>query len=81
MTVNIVICVITVIGGCTIGQIPLNIIQLLWTNLIMDVLAAIALGTEPPNKDQKQASSDRVSRKDKLFTPFMWRQILVQAVY
>lgn len=51
MTINIVICVITVLGGCTIGQIPLNIIQLLWTNLIMDVLGAIALGTEPPLMD------------------------------
>lgn len=78
MTINIVICIITVIGGCTIGQIPLNVIQLLWTNLIMDVLGAIALGTEPPNKDSNTA---RVSRKDKIFTPFMWRQIIIQAVY
>jgi len=53
MTINIVICIITVLGGCTIGRTPLNVIQMLWTNLIMDVLGAIALGTEPPNKDQQ----------------------------
>ena len=78
MTINIVICLITVIGGMTIGQIPLNIIQLLWTNLIMDVLGAIALGTEPPSKSH---SGSRLSRRMKLFTPKMWRQILGQTVY
>jgi len=73
MTINLVICTITVIGGFTIGHTPLNVIQMLWTNLVMDVLGAIALGTEPPNKDQSKASTTRVSRKDKIITPFMWR--------
>lgn len=81
MTINLVICIITVLGGCTIGHTPLNVIQMLWTNLVMDVLGAIALGTEPPNKDQSKASTTRVSRKDKIITPFMWRQIIVQASY
>ena len=45
LTVNIVICYITFLGGL-IGHPPLNVIQMLWTNLIMDILAAIALGTE-----------------------------------
>jgi hypothetical protein len=39
----------------------------------MDVLGAIALGTEPPSKNQKNVTSERVSRRDKIFTPFMWR--------
>lgn len=29
------------------GTIPFNVIQLLWINLVMDILGAIALGTEP----------------------------------
>jgi magnesium-transporting ATPase (P-type) len=36
------------IGGATLGHSPFSVIQLLWTNLIMDVLAAIALASEPP---------------------------------
>jgi len=76
MTVNIVVCFITLLGGMTIGQIPLNIIQLLWTNLIMDVLGAIALGTEPPMMEDQYVHSTRVSRKEKLFNAHMWRQIL-----
>lgn len=47
MTMNISICFITIIGGLTLGHPPLNIVQMLWCNLIMDVLGAIALGTEP----------------------------------
>lgn len=81
MTVNIVICVITVLGGATIGQTPLNVVQMLWANLIMDVLGAIALGTEPPLQDRSQAFSSRISRRDKILLPVMWRQILVQASY
>jgi len=36
----------------------------------MDVLGAIALGTEPPNQ---KVPSSRVSRKDLIITPYMWR--------
>ena len=50
-TVNLQIQILTwvleFIGGCTVGQTPLNVIQMLWTNLIMDSFGAIALGTEP----------------------------------
>ena len=28
--------------------IPLTVLQLLWINLVMDTLAALALGLEPP---------------------------------
>jgi len=44
---NISLCFITILGGLTLGRPPLNIVQMLWCNLIMDVLGAIAIGTEP----------------------------------
>ena len=47
LTINIVICFITILGGATTGTTPLNVIQMLWVNLIMDILGAIAIGTEP----------------------------------
>lgn len=52
MTVNISLVTITLLGGATLGHLPLNIIQMLWCNLVMDILAAIALGTEPYDRDE-----------------------------
>ena len=50
LTINIVICFITILGGATTGTPPLNVIQMLWVNLIMDILGAIAIGTETYKK-------------------------------
>ena len=53
---------------------------MLWVNLIMDTLAAIALGTEEPRCESCN-ESPRISRKDVIIDPVMWRQILVMATY
>lgn len=80
ITINIVFCLMTVISGSTLGVIPLNVIQMLWANLIMDVLAAIALGTEAP-RCEGWNEAPRVSRKDTIIDAIMWRQILVMSIY
>ena len=36
---------------CAAGSAPLTAVQLLWVNMIMDTLGALALATEPPNDD------------------------------
>lgn len=84
MTVNIVLVTITFIGGATLGHTPLNVIQMIWINLIMDILAAIALGTETYKKDTDVSvnnKSNRISRKHKILLPEMWRSIFVQSIY
>jgi len=53
---------------------------MLWVNLIMDVLGAIAIGTEPYT-DDPTCKSSRISRRDKVMLPEMWRQVVVQATY
>lgn len=53
-------------------------------NLIMDILAAIALGTEPISKNERVPVANketRISRAAKIFMPVMWRQIVVQSAY
>jgi|TARA_B110000305_G_C19344196_1_gene590778 Ca2+-transporting ATPase len=80
MTVNITVITITFIGGATLGHTPLNVIQMIWINLIMDILAAIALGTETFKRDDDVSvknKSNRISRKDKILLPEMWRQIFI----
>lgn len=79
LTINIVICFITILGGCTVGHTPLNVVQMLWTNLIMDILGAIAIGTEPYKVNG--GNSLRISRRDKILLPEIWRQVIVQALY
>jgi magnesium-transporting ATPase (P-type) len=50
---------------------------MLWVNLIMDVLGAIALGTEAPRVE----GDSRISRKDPIVTNIMWRQIICMSIY
>lgn len=53
--------------------------QLLWVNLIMDTLGALALATEPPNDSMMQRPP--VGRGDNFITKVMWRNIIGQSVY
>jgi Ca2+ transporting ATPase len=38
------------IGAVTLNTTPLNAIQMLWVNLIMDSMASLAEATEPPEE-------------------------------
>jgi P-type Ca2+ transporter type 2C len=51
LTVNFVALVIAFIGAVVGGRMPLNVLQLLWVNLIMDTMGALALATEDPNPE------------------------------
>lgn len=79
MTVNVAITVVTIIGGL-IGHPPLNVIQMLWVNLIMDILAAVSLSTEAWSEGCDNLTK-RQQRTEALIKPYMWRSILVQAAY
>ena len=61
------------------GNAPLTAVQLLWVNMIMDTLGALALATEPPNDDLMKRSP--VGRKGNFISNVMWRNILGQSVY
>ncbi len=51
LTVNLVACLIVVIGAFTGTQSPLTVTQMLWVNLIMDTFAALALASLPPTPE------------------------------
>lgn len=51
LTVNIVACFLAFLGSVVLKDSPLTAVQMLWINLIMDTLAALALATEPPSDE------------------------------
>ncbi|RZB98237.1 Calcium-transporting ATPase 9, plasma membrane-type isoform B [Glycine soja] len=79
LTVNVAALVINVVAAITSGDVPLNAVQLLWVNLIMDTLGALALATEPPTDRLMHRSP--VGRREPLITNIMWRNLIVQAAY
>ena len=48
LTINVVACLIVLIGAFIGTESPLTVTQMLWVNLIMDTFAAIALASLPP---------------------------------
>ena len=47
LTVNLVALVLAFIAAITSGETPLNVLQLLWVNLIMDALGALGAQESP----------------------------------
>ncbi|WOK92357.1 hypothetical protein Cni_G01048 [Canna indica] len=79
LTVNIVALIVNFSSACLTGHAPLTAVQLLWVNMIMDTLGALALATEPPNDELMKRAP--VGRKGNFISNAMWRNILGQAVY
>lgn len=50
MTVNVVACLIVLIGAFVSTHSPITVTQMLWVNLIMDTFAAMALASLPPSE-------------------------------
>eukprot|EP01083_Nonionella_stella_P003081 8757_1 len=77
LTVNVVALTISLVGAIAGFETPLTAVQLLWVNLIMDTLAALALGTEAPTME---LLNRRPYRRDcSLISPLMWRNVLCQS--
>ena len=50
MTVNVVACIVVLVGAFMGTENPLNVTQMLWVNLIMDTFAAMALASLAPTR-------------------------------
>jgi len=79
LTVNIVVVACVFLFGVITGFSPFSVIHLLWINLIMDTLAALALATEPPSNNK--ISGSPVSPNHPIMSQIMWRTILGMAAY
>ncbi|XP_038876144.1 calcium-transporting ATPase 4, plasma membrane-type-like isoform X2 [Benincasa hispida] len=79
LTVNVVALMLNFISACASGSAPLTAVQMLWVNLIMDTLGALALATEPPNEGLMQRKP--IGRNVNIITGTMWRNIIGQSIY
>jgi P-type Ca2+ transporter type 2C len=79
LTVNIVALILTFLAAVLQHTPPLNPVMMLWVNLIMDTLGALALGTEAPS--QELLDRRPYSASASLILPRMWRQIIVQSIF
>ncbi|KAG0484039.1 hypothetical protein HPP92_012123 [Vanilla planifolia] len=79
LTVNIVALIINFVSSCITGDAPLTAVQLLWVNMIMDTLGALALATEPPNDEMMKRPP--TGRGEAFITKTMWRNIIGQSIY
>jgi len=74
LTVNCVAMFIVFLGGVVVSEPPLTSVQMLWVNLIMDTMGALALATEPPSADV--LSQPPYQRTERIVTAVMWRNIV-----
>ena len=79
LTVNVVALSLTFVAALTGKDPPLNAVMMLWVNMIMDTMGALALGTEPPSN----TLLDRLpyKRNASLVSNKMYRHILIQFVF
>lgn len=80
LTVNVVALAITFIAAVSQREPPLNPVMMLWVNLIMDTMGALALGTEEPREKQLLARMPYHARSS-LISRKMWRNILTQSAF
>ncbi|KAL7240671.1 hypothetical protein ACSBR2_006341 [Camellia fascicularis] len=79
LTMNVAALFINFVTAVSAGEVPLTVVQLLWLNLIMDTLGALALATETLSKELMQKPP--VDRTRPLINNIMWRNLLAQAFY
>lgn len=78
ITTNIVAIFMTLLGGIVLKDAPLNPIQMLWVNLIMDSFASLALATEPPSEELLKRKP--YSKQTPIITKMMFANIVSQAI-
>lgn len=79
LTVNLVALTLTFVSAVTGYAPPLNAVMMLWVNLIMDTMGALALGTEPPSETLLQRLPYK--RNASLISRVMWRNIIIQSIF
>lgn len=79
LTINIAAVLVSFVFPLLGMANPLSITQILWVNLVMDTLAALALGGEPALK--RYMNEKPKARDEKIVSPYMWSEILTGSIW
>jgi magnesium-transporting ATPase (P-type) len=79
MTINVSAVLIALIGPFIGMNTPLAVTQMLWVNIVMDTLAALALGGEPAL--ERYMAEKPKQRTESIFSKNMWSAILFNGIY
>ena len=79
LTVNVTTIALALVGPLVGFKEPFTIIQILWINLIMDTLAALAFGEEPTL--ERYMKRPPIGRKENILTGYMKTAIGVSGLF
>lgn len=79
LTINVSAVLICFISPFLGIPTPLSIIQILWVNLVMDTLAALAFGGEPALRRYMREKPKR--RDESIISKYMWTEIMTGSVW
>ena len=79
LTVSFVACAVSFVSAAFLEESPLTAVQVLWINLVMDTLAALALATESPTP--KLLDRLPYGKNESLISNVIVRNLLVQLLF
>ena len=79
LTVNMCAVSLSVIGPFIGVETPVTVIQMLWINMVMDTLAAIAFAYEPPLLEYMKEKPKK--RDENIINKYMFHEIFFTGVY
>lgn len=79
LVVNVVAVTLNFISACAGVPLPLQTVPLLWVNMIMDSMGALALATEPPREDMLERKP--YGRRAPLINREMFRNIVGVSIF
>ena len=79
LTVNICALALSIIGPFIGISTPVTVMQMLWINMIMDTLAALAYAYEEPSKEYMNEKSK--DKNEKIINKYMYEEIIMTGFY
>ncbi len=79
LTINVAAVAVSILGPIVGVEKPLDISQMIWTNLMIDSLAAIAFGGEPALKSYMLDAPRR--RDENILDKKMWSAVIINSIY